>query len=146
MKIVNAKITNAKQINQGNQGNQGHKRQIRLYILSFVLGAISCWLLQFTKSAQDIQIIYLSQDEIIELENQRIKEQKLEDRQMFFGELDSAIKLATTIPQFYQNETTKLVYSMGVVSGKNVRSISKEVHQQIINELTKQTRSVKNNG
>ena len=137
MKIVNAKTT------QSNKDNNG---QIRLYILSFLLGAISCWLLQFTKSAQDIQIIYLSQDEIIELENQRINEQKLENRQMFFGELDSAIKLATTIPQSYQNSSTKLVYSMGVVSGKNVRSISKEVHQQIIKELTKQTRSVKNNG
>jgi hypothetical protein len=137
MKIVNAKTT------QSNKDNNG---QIRLYILSFLLGVISCWLLQFTKSAQDIQIIYLSQDEIIELENQRINEQKLENRQMFFGELDSAIKLATTIPQSYQNSSTKLVYSMGVVSGKNVRSISKEVHQQIIKELTKQTRSVKNNG
>ena len=137
MKIVNAKTT------QSNKDNNG---QIRLYILSFLLGAISCWLLQFTKSAQDIQIIYLSQDEIIELENQRINEQKLENRQMFFGELDSAIKLATTIPQSYQNSSTKLVYSMGVVSGKNVRSISKEVHQQIIKELTKQKKKKKNNG
>lgn len=133
-------ITDAKQI------NQGYQRQIPLYLLAFILGAMSCWLLQCSKSAQDIQIVYVSQDEIIELENQRIKEQKLEDRQMFFGELDSAVKLATNIPQSYQNRSTKLVYSMGVVSGKNVRSISKEVHEQIIYELNKQTRSVKNNG
>lgn len=56
---------------------------------------------------------------------------------MFFGKVEEAVKLATILPQQYENATTKVVYSAGLVSGSNVKSISKEVHEAIIRELGK---------
>ena len=89
----------------------------------------------FAPQLCDCEILYVAQDELIGLEQERIKLKKLEERQLFHGEITTAIKLATTLPQAYQNRTTQVVYSMSAITGKNVKSISKQVHQDIIRVL-----------
>lgn len=71
------------------------------------------------------------------LEQERVKNEHLEDRQLFFSQIDKAVNLAVSLPKAYQNSTTKVIYSMSNVKGKNVRSISKEIHSKIIKELEK---------
>ena len=109
-----------------------------LAIIGAAIGAVVTW--QLVPIAGNCQVLYVSQDEIIELENARIKQDKLEERQLFYGEVEKAVRLAAEIPRSYQNRTTKVIYSMSAVTGDNVKSISKEVHQGIIKELNKQTK------
>jgi hypothetical protein len=73
----------------------------------------------------------------MELEQERIKREDLTNRQMFFGNIDEAVHLATSLPKAYENRNTKVIYSMSSVTGENVHSISKEVHQEIIEQLSK---------
>ena len=82
-------------------------------------------------------VLYVSQEEIMELKQERIKGEDLTNRQMFFDNIDEAVRLATSLPKAYENRTTRVVYSMGSVSGENVHSISKEIHQEIIRLLAK---------
>lgn len=100
---------------------------------------------QFGLNSNDWHILYVAEDELMNLENDRVKNDHPEHRQLFFGQIDRAVNLAVSLPKSYQNSTTKVVYSMSSIKGKNVRSISQQVHQQIIQELSKQ-QQVQNNG
>ena len=88
--------------------------------------------------AANCNIIYVAQDEIMAFEQARIESDQLADQQLFYGEIEQAVRLATELPKQYQNRNTKLVYSMNSVSGNNVKSISKEIHQAIIARLKEQ--------
>lgn len=90
---------------------------------------------QFGLNSNDWHILYVAEDELMSLENARVKNDYPEQRQLFFGQIDRAVNLAVSLPKFYQNRTTKVVYSMSSVKGKNVRSVSKEIHSKIIAEL-----------
>lgn len=92
---------------------------------------------QFGLNSNDWHILYVAEDELMSLENARVKNDDPEHRQLFFGRIDIAVNLAVSLPKSYQNSTTKVVYSMSSVKGKNVRSISKEIHGKIIAELKK---------
>jgi len=93
---------------------------------------------QFGNYADSCQIKYISQDELMALEQERVKGDPVESRQLFFGQAGLAAKLATSLPKAFEDSTTLMVYSTGPVSGKNVKSISKEVHQNIIAKLAKE--------
>ena len=113
-------------------------RLMQLIMAAIIGGVISYMItMQLMPITDKIQILYVSQDEIMELENQRLKEEKLEDRQLFYGEVEKAVNLAANLPKAYKNSMTKVVYSMGEVKGENVRSISHEVYAQIIKSLSK---------
>lgn len=112
--------------------------QIVKYLMVFNLGLATYWAISTIDTTSDrYEIVYVSQDEIIELEKQRIQEQPLEKRQMFFSRIEEAIKLVSLLAEQYQGATTKVVYSVGTVKGDKVRSISKQVHSAIIKELSK---------
>jgi len=93
---------------------------------------------QFSNYADNCQIKYVSQDELMALEQERIKLEPLESRQLFFDKATEAAKLAASLPKAFEDKTTLVIYSTGPVSGKNVKSISREVHKEIIAELTKE--------
>lgn len=84
---------------------------------------------------RSFEVVYVAEDELIELENARVKNDRLQQRQLFFGQIEQAVKLATELSGAQQNHLTKVVYSRSLVTGKNVRSISRQVHQQIIEKL-----------
>jgi uncharacterized protein YsxB (DUF464 family) len=119
-------------------------KQLIIYCLLVICAGISGWLMNnnIRDIASACQVLYVSQDEIIEMEKERVKKDNLEDRQMFFGKVDEAIKLISQFARQYENNTTKVVYSVSEVQGVNVRSISREVHQKLITELVGQ---IKNN-
>lgn len=102
-------------------------------IIGISIGAII--VPNFIQIADECNIVYVSQDEIMEAEQLRVKDDKLAEQELFYGEVEEAVKLAINIPKQYQNRNTKLVYSMNSVSGDNVQSISKLVHKEIISKL-----------
>jgi hypothetical protein len=114
-------------------------KKILVLITSLTMGACLGFTIarQLGLSSNDWHIVYVAEDELMNLEQDRVKIEHLEDRQLFFGQIDKAVNLAVSLPKSYESSTTKVVYSMSSVKGKNVRSISKEVHKQIIEELEK---------
>lgn len=83
------------------------------------------------------RILYVAQDELMALEQERVKGENLSDRQLFFGNTEEAVRLATSLPKDHESHNTKVIYSMSSVTGENVHSISKEIHQEIIENLSK---------
>jgi hypothetical protein len=102
-------------------------------IIGISIGAII--VPNFMQIASKCNIVYVSQDEIMEAERLRVSEDKLSEQELFYGEVERAVELAINIPKQYENRNTKLVYSMNIVRGDNVRSISKLVHKEIIAKL-----------
>ena len=111
-------------------------------ILGVGIGATLTW--NYLPIADNCKIVYVSQDELMELEQKRIKQDNLDKKQLFFGEVEKAVTLATQLPKTYHDRTTKVVYSMGAVSGNNVKSISNEIHEKIVKELKEQQKNSKN--
>ncbi len=108
------------------------------YMLIFLTGILIGFVgtSQLTPSPKACQIVYVAQDELMALENDRVKNNDLDNRQLFFAEIDKAVELATSLPKAYQKSNVKVIYSLSKVTGDNVRSISQEVHQQIIKRLS----------
>lgn len=107
-----------------------HYLKILIFLLSgFVIG-------YFSKSqatnANTFDIYYISQDELIQLEHERIRNQDLTDQQLFFGKLDEAIKLIEQIANEKVGSNNRVVFSQGIVSGNKVKSISHEVHKELV--------------
>ena len=118
--------------------NTPKQQSLKMVIAALIglgIGSMSVW--QFSPVASRCQILYVAQDEIIKLENERTLHLDPSHRELFFGEIERAVSLATSLPKAYEDKVTKVVYSMSAVSGDKVRSISKEIHQQIIAELSK---------
>jgi hypothetical protein len=114
---------------------------LRVIIVAIMGGAISvCAMWQLMPIAGNCHILYVAQDELMAEEQVRIKDDGLDKQQLFFGAIEQAVKLATALPKTYVNRTTKVVYSISSVSGEGVRSISKEIHRQIIAELSKMSK------
>lgn len=86
--------------------------------------------------AERVQIYYLSQDELVALEQERIKSIPLNHRQMFMGRGYDAVKIAIELSKTYEGPKAKLVLSEKPVSGVGVSSISAGVHQRLIGVLS----------
>ena len=114
-------------------------KQLLLALMGLVVGLAMGFTLA-TKTMQvadNCRIYYVAEDELMALENDRVKAEAVDLRQLFFGKIAQAVRLAAEMPKSYQNRTTKVVYSMSSIVGQNVKSISKEIHRQIIEELSK---------
>ena len=112
-------------------------KKILVIVTSGVIGA--CLSLTYTEKfgSNNYHILYVAEDELMSLEETRVKNENLSTRQLFFGEIEKAVSLAVSLPKSYQTRNHLVVYSMSSVRGKNVRSISSEVHGKIISELQK---------
>jgi len=111
-------------------------KQILTIVTSVIIGA--CLTLTYTEKCganDNYHILYVAEDELMSLENDRVKNDDPSTRQLFFGEIEKAVSLAVSLPKAYQNHKNLVVYSMSSVRGENVRSISKEIHTRIISEL-----------
>ncbi len=84
---------------------------------------------------KNIQISYISQSEILEMENNRVQAQDLNSRQLFFGKPERAIKVIESIQKLESTSNNIILLSEDKIYGKDVNSISKAVHARIIQEL-----------
>ena len=113
-------------------------KKILVIVTSAVIGA--CVMLVYTEKLganNNYHILYVAEDELMSLEEARVKNDDPSTRQLFFGEIEKAVSLAVSLPKTYQNGKNLVVYSMSSVKGENVRSISSEIHAKIISELEK---------
>ena len=111
-------------------------KKILVIVTSAVIGA--CLTLVYSEkfgTNNNYHILYVAEDELMSLEEARVKNDDPSTRQLFFGEIEKAVSLAVSLPKNYQNGKNLVVYSMSSVKGENVRSISSEVHARIISKL-----------
>ena len=100
---------------------------IALLSISFYVGG------RYT--AKNMQILYISQAEILAIEKARIANEPASDRQLFFGKPERAINyIEQAQDRISRNGLVLLTDSK--IYGRNVQSISKEVHGEIIRNLT----------
>ena len=89
------------------------------------------------KQQGDVQISYISQSEILEMETARVQTQALNNRQLFFGKPEQAIKIIESIQRLESTVNNIIQLSEDKIYGKGVKSISKAVHARILKELKK---------
>ena len=117
-------------------------KKILVIITSGVIGA--CLMLVYTEKlagSSNYHILYVAEDELMSLEEDRIKNEDPSLRQLFFGEIEKAVSLAVSLPKTYKTGKNLVVYSTSSVKGENVRSISSEIHVRIIQQLQKEDKT-----
>ena len=120
-------------------------KKILVIITSGVIGA--CLMLVYSErfgGSSNYHVLYVAEDELMSLEEDRIKNEDPSHRQLFFGEIEKAVSLAVSLPKTYKTSKNLVVYSMSSVRGENVRSISSEIHAKIISELQKEDKNGSN--
>ncbi len=85
------------------------------------------------------QIKYVAESEIMELEKTRVafesKIPNLKERNLFFGNIDRAVELTARIAASHNGPRAKVVYSLFPVFADGVESISREVHEEVIEQM-----------
>lgn len=102
-----------------------------LVIASFLSGIVLAylWLTPVTT------VSYIAQSELLELEKARLKNQGFQERQLFLGQPQQAIKLIEQAQSTRQSKNKIVLLSEKPVYSKDIKSISKEVHSEIIKQL-----------
>lgn len=84
---------------------------------------------------KNLQVAYISQREILELEKARIAQEPSGSKQLFFGKPEKAIEYIEAIEKQMQKRGTLVLLVDSKIYGSNVRSVSAEVHKKITEEL-----------
>ena len=93
-------------------------KKILVIVTSAVIGA--CIMLVYTEKLatnNNYHILYVAEDELMSLEETRVKNDDPSTRQLFFGESEKAVSLAVSLPKTYQNGKNLVIYSMSSVKG-----------------------------
>ena len=117
-------------------------KKILAIVSAGIIGA--CLMLVYTEKfvgSNNYHILYVAEDELMSLEEDRIKNEDPSLRQLFFGEIEKAVSLAVSLPRTYKSGKNLVVYSTTSVKGENVRSISSEIHARIIQQLQKEDKT-----
>jgi hypothetical protein len=85
---------------------------------------------------KNLQVAYISQKEILELEKIRIEKEPSGKKQLFFGNPEKAIEYIEAIEKQMQKSGTLVLLVDSKIYGSNVRSASTEVHKKITEELS----------
>ena len=104
---------------------------VAMLVTSFVLGiALQRYVLK-----EEITISYISQSELMELEKVRLQAQDLPNRQLFLGQPEKAIRLIEELQAKRTNNHNIVLISEKTIYGKGLKSISVQVHSEILNSL-----------
>jgi len=85
---------------------------------------------------KNLQVAYISQREILELEKIRIEKEPSGKKQLFFGNPEKAIEYIEQAEKQMQTSGTLVLLVDSKIYGSNVRSASTEVHKKITEELS----------
>jgi cell division septal protein FtsQ len=109
------------------------------YFAKYIFVTAICSLIFFYMGdvyrSKNMQIKYISQGELLTLEKERVSALNIKDQQLFFGKPEQVIKHIEQMQKDMSQSGVILVLADGKIYGSNVSSISKEVHQLIIDRL-----------
>lgn len=105
-----------------------------IYLLTGII--LGCLFSSYINKGDYVETLYVSQQEILELERSRVNNlSSSADKQLFYGKPSEAAELIEQIGESFASNKANVVFSNDKVYGSRVRSISKEVYEQTINEL-----------
>ena len=123
--------------------NNPSKRQVLVLLMAAILGVAVGWLgfLLFGDLAAGSKIMYVSQNEILKLEKERMRQESAHEQQnLFFGQINQAISLIKSEAQKYQDKRTRVIFVADeFIAGEGVMSISRQVHAGVIEHLVRLT-------
>ncbi|WP_375331698.1 hypothetical protein [Candidatus Tisiphia endosymbiont of Temnostethus pusillus] len=128
--------------------NEFSEKQIVVLLVSILLGVGIGWLgfLLLGDIGSQCKIMYVSQKEILKLEKERVSKeleeakinQQPKENDLFFGHINQAIELINEEAQKYKDKRTKVIFATDeFITGEGVISISRQVHQNVIENLAK---------
>lgn len=113
------------------------KRSILHFIVFLIVGLLigSMLTLKYADHAGRSHVVYIAREELLNLEKERIRASGEKD--LFFGMIGNELqKLIEETVMAYKSRQVKIIYSSyGGIVGRDVRSISGEVHAKIIQTL-----------
>lgn len=106
---------------------------ILMMLVCFVSGLIAGKIFaSIVYSNKQLPIYYISQEEILELEKQRAKDQ---GEGLFYGKTSEVFSHIESFVKAYEKQGKRVVLSKGEVVGNNVVSLSREVHSKVLEKL-----------
>ena len=146
---VNINMKMDSKVNIDTDNNKFSNRQVLVLLMIVILGALVGWLgfLLFGDLAGSSKILYVSQKEILKLEKERIHQESVHEQQkqqnLFFGQINQAIELIKSEAQQYKDKRTKIIFVTDeLITGEDVMSISRQVHEGVIEYLVKLTNNL----
>lgn len=119
---------------------QGNRKIMILMFISFTVAVTGISFFAGSRhAAKNIQVLYISQAELLSIEKTRIEDESLTNKQLFFGKPDKAIKYIEQAQNQMNKNGVLVLLTDSKIYGRNVRSISKEVHEEIIKNLAQVT-------
>lgn len=108
-------------------------------VLTIFLGMALGWLFYSLASKnQGKQIIYyISQNELVALEKERLTKTGKVDVDLFDGRPSQATEIISEITKEYELQGNIIVFTKDEAKGTNVISLSKKVHEETIKQLSK---------
>ena len=107
----------------------------RVFVISTIAAMFLGMVLSHLLSNKTPQILYVSEEEILALENERISNDKYETRELFFGQSKDVPEKVISLANRFKNKNAFVVFSKGKIFGDNVRSISSDVPNRLIGEI-----------
>jgi hypothetical protein len=109
-----------------------------LFLAGIAIGY--CFCRNYANVAKNYQIKYIAESEIIEFEKARLKDEGInpEEQNLFFGNIDRAVELTMKIASSKNNNDTRVIFSLSPLFASGVESISKVVHEEVIEELKRE--------
>lgn len=115
------------------------KKIIILMFITFTAGVIgAAFYAGSFYRARNIQILYISQAELLNIEKARIADKTVTDKQLFFGKPEKAIKLIEQYQKQMSKTGTLVLLTDSKIYGHNVFSISEKAHSQIIKNISQE--------
>lgn len=114
---------------------QGDKKTILRILIAFIVLPVIAFYVGNIYATRNMQVLYISQAEILAIEKARIADEPASDKQLFFGRPETAIKYIEQAQSRRSKNGVLVLLTDSKIYGTRVRSISKEVHGEIIKNL-----------
>lgn len=85
-----------------------------------------------------LEILYISEEEIMALEDARLKSQPMEKQQLFYGKPQEAVSMIADIALEYNKLGKRVIFSraeVNAVTDVKVRSISEDVYKIVLERI-----------
>lgn len=116
-------------------------KKITMSLIFMILTVIMLAIGFFTGSkyvTSNMQVLYISQAELLNIEKARIAKEPLTNKQLFFGKPEVAIKYVEQAQKEMSKNGSIILLADSKIYGSNVRSISKEIHNRITKRLAEE--------
>lgn len=104
-----------------------------IFLIGLSLGWLGCLMVGINQA--EYKVGYISKEEILSLEKARVV--KTSEKNLFKGKAAFSAELINKIGRLQENKNLKVIFTSEAVVGEGVISLSKEVHEETIKQLSK---------